>query len=732
MIKKFFNRYSKNIKDNKGENIPLLGVSIIIFVLTVAVYFVADYVITDFTRGDSVYNWNYGYTERVDKIPDAELRVYNTQNPFVTEKSVKRSNIYLVKTFEPSDENRNLVIRTDHSPIMVKVNGKIVYDDQYKQTSYVANSYNSVELEGSSREQVVEVFMKLPFSVRFEASVENGAARAFAPNLRFFAGAFVFVLGIAALLFYIFIAIRKKRLFRSLTIGVLVAYTGAAVMIGQLPEITYYFNSPFLLNIGWAILHTAFILGLICTSVWLRHRKNLIIAVGFAGVISAAAYLAAVSPDYIGLSAFISTAVTAAAAFYISSNAAAYVLRRTQYAAPVFVIGVYQALIIIVSGVFMFNRNASMYTYTISVPCLVAAGTMGWIFFCDYRYNEKNSEINRDNMRYVDLVNTISEFIHIVLLCKSEETFYKTTAEGICGILLKYDPSFSDVKYGVAVRKDGVWQEVLNNGLGECDYEISVQASAESDKGCLFSDTFFDFVLRLNDGTVAVMHFENLTNGLSMRFVSMIETAYCGLEIAYEKACDSDGCRDINIIFSELALNSEIDNGYSPEHLEHIGKYSYALCRKLGMSEEEATKISLASKLHDVGKIAIPKSVLNKEGKLTEEEQTIVAGHANFGYLILSPYDDDPLLAVAAEIARYHHERYDGTGVNGLQGEKIPLIARITTICDVYDALVSERSYKKAWSKERALAFIDDNSGVMFDPKLIAPFKECLKESESD
>ena len=160
MIKKLFDRYNSNIKFNKGGVIPLLGVSLIIFVMTLAIYYVADYVTVDYARESGLSNWDYGYTERVGKVPDAELRILNNQNPVIMEKAVKRSNIYLVKSLEPSDKIRNLVVKTDYSPIMIKINGRIVYDNQYKTARYVGNCYNSVELPSSTSEQVVEVFMK--------------------------------------------------------------------------------------------------------------------------------------------------------------------------------------------------------------------------------------------------------------------------------------------------------------------------------------------------------------------------------------------------------------------------------------------------------------------------------------------------------------------------------------------------------------------------------------------
>lgn len=707
-----------------------MGVSLIIFVLTVAVYFVADYVSADYARSGSVYNWNYSYTERVNKVPDSELKVFNKQNPIITEQAVRRSNIYLVKTFAASDKKRGLTIKTDHSPIMVKVNGKIVYDNQYKTAEYVGNSYNALVLDGSSREQVVEVFMKLPFSVRFESFLSKGGADVFSFSLRFWAGFIVLLAGIAAILFFAVLSFKKKKALYSLAVGGLIVYTGAAVMLGQLPEITYLFNSPIIFNIGCALLHLTFIIEMLCIVGWIKHRKNLIVSVLFAGAISIAAYMIALLPPFFWVFVIAVTVVTTAAAGYTAYNASGYVSRRTQFAVPVFVISAYETLIVALSGYFMIIRNMSMYTFTISVPGLVVAGTLGYIFYSDYRYKEKNSELQKETLRYGDSVGNISVFIHNMLECKDEDTFYKVSVDEIKNLLVKYNPSYSDVRYGTAVKKDGEWIEIINNGLEECRYEVSERASLENGKGCMFSDTYFDFALKKGSGISVIIHFENLTNGLDMLFVSMIEAAYCGLEIAYEKTCDSADSREINIILGELALNTEVDNGYSPEHLENIGKYSYALCKQLGMSEEESKRISLASKLHDIGKIAIPKNIINKSGRLTEEEQVIVGSHVKFGYMILSAYDEDPLLVSAAEIARYHHERYDGTGSNGLKGEEIPIAARITTICDVYDALVTERPYKQAWSKERALNFLDDNSGLIFDPELIEPFKQCLSEMD--
>ena len=183
------------------------------------------------------------------------------------------------------------------------------------------------------------------------------------------------------------------------------------------------------------------------------------------------------------------------------------------------------------------------------------------------------------------------------------------------------------------------------------------------------------------------------------------------------------------MIFEELAGNAELDDGCPEEHLENISRYVYELCLRMGLSREDAERISVASKLHDLGKIAVPKYIIHKQGLLSEDERVIVNSHTKFGYTILSAYDDDPLIADAVEIALSHHERYDGSGTNGLSGEDIPFAARVVTVCDVYDALVSEREYKKAWTPKEARAYLADNEGKLFDPEITDAFLAYLDEN---
>ncbi len=162
-------------------------------------------------------------------------------------------------------------------------------------------------------------------------------------------------------------------------------------------------------------------------------------------------------------------------------------------------------------------------------------------------------------------------------------------------------------------------------------------------------------------------------------------------------------------------------------HVFRVAEYIYTLAKALGLDEEEAKTIKLASPMHDIGKIGIPDSVLLKPGKLNDEEWAVMKTHANIGYNILGG-SERTLLKTAAIIALTHHERWDGNGYpNGMKGEDIPLAGRLTALADIFDALGSDRVYKKAWPLDKIFKYITEESGRIFDPKLVSLFMENKK-----
>jgi len=163
-------------------------------------------------------------------------------------------------------------------------------------------------------------------------------------------------------------------------------------------------------------------------------------------------------------------------------------------------------------------------------------------------------------------------------------------------------------------------------------------------------------------------------------------------------------------------------------HVKRVAEYSRLLARLSGLEEYEADLIAMASPMHDIGKVGIPDSILNKKGKLDADEFEIMKTHVTIGYEMLK-HSDRPILKTAATIALEHHEKWDGSGYpKGLKGDKIHIYGRITALADVFDALGSDRCYKKAWLDEDIFALLKEQSGKHFDPSLIDMFFSNLED----
>ncbi|WP_456396923.1 HD domain-containing phosphohydrolase [Desulfurobacterium sp.] len=195
------------------------------------------------------------------------------------------------------------------------------------------------------------------------------------------------------------------------------------------------------------------------------------------------------------------------------------------------------------------------------------------------------------------------------------------------------------------------------------------------------------------------------------------------LENAVAEAVKEIREREEEIIF-RLAAATEYKDQFTGNHIKRVAEYCKLIAEKYGCDKKFVEDIYLASPLHDIGKIAIPESILGKKGKLTPEEWEIMKKHTIFGVEILKG-TKIPLLKFASKIALYHHEKWNGKGYpEGLKEKEIPLEARITAIADVFDALTSVRPYKKAFSFEEAIKIVKSEKGKSFDPELLDVFIE--------
>jgi putative two-component system response regulator len=201
-----------------------------------------------------------------------------------------------------------------------------------------------------------------------------------------------------------------------------------------------------------------------------------------------------------------------------------------------------------------------------------------------------------------------------------------------------------------------------------------------------------------------------------------IRGLYADLEKAYEEALEC------------LAVAAEYKDPETGNHISRIGEYAKYIAGELGWPEKRQKSLALAAPLHDGGKIGIPESILLKPGKLDADEIIIMKGHSEIGHRILSR-SNHPVMKMAANIARSHHERWDGGGYpRELVGAEIPIEARITMLGDVYDALRSKRPYKEAFTHKVTVSIILDGDGRTdpshFDPEVLEVFRLNSDEFE--
>jgi len=181
-------------------------------------------------------------------------------------------------------------------------------------------------------------------------------------------------------------------------------------------------------------------------------------------------------------------------------------------------------------------------------------------------------------------------------------------------------------------------------------------------------------------------------------------------------------------VIQRLGRAAEYRDNETGSHIIRMSQFSMLIAQIMGLSQDQCDLILHASPMHDIGKIGIPDHILLKPGKLDPDEWEIMKGHSLIGATLLEG-DDSALIQMARSIALTHHEKWDGSGYpRGLAGPDIPIEGRIVAIADVFDALTSERPYKKAWSVEDAVNLIRDGANSHFDPRIVECFLEVLPE----
>ncbi|WP_274364576.1 DUF3369 domain-containing protein [Paenibacillus thermotolerans] len=303
--------------------------------------------------------------------------------------------------------------------------------------------------------------------------------------------------------------------------------------------------------------------------------------------------------------------------------------------------------------------------------------------------------------------------------------------------LLKLDNAVHCKSYAVAKGQEDIYILAATGGYPQDREKVqdivpphalrSIEETFRERRGKFYEDHFTCY-FQSKTGTENVIYLEGVTS-LDEWDRYLIEIYSSNVSVAFENIYLNDEMettqKEIIFTLGEIAETRSKETG---NHVKRVAEYSKILALKAGLSEEEAELIRLASPMHDVGKVAIPDAILNKPGKLTDEEFEMIKNHTSYGYAMLK-HSNRKIMKAAAIIAQQHHEKYNGKGYPlGLAGEEIHIYGRITAIADVFDALGSERVYKKAWPLEDILTYFREERGHHFDPALVDLFFDNLEE----
>ena len=711
-----------------GKTRVVVITAVVLFLITFFVQFIVSNVLPP--NPGEVTDWKFVCNADPGQI-EGDLTSYKQatgQHPVSAELGAPY--MRLQYTFTDLGEDMRLVLKTAYNPIRIVVDGEVLLEDGYGDQSFTGRSYQSVLIRAGAQ-RTVDVYLYAPLAFSFEAystSLEMTPMESFFLYAGFGLSIAAVFVGMALFILSLFLATQSKHLRRLLMLSVTVLFGGILAILYACGQATmffvsqYWFFALFLSEILLMILTYMTIL-ICCDKVF----KNMIIWIPVV-ILCAAVPLFATS-----WAIRVCALMITAAQLFIAFKSNHLLSMATTSEVPH--VGVIRGLLLYAAIIGVYNTFALflgirllsgyLFYFSIVVVCLaIFVVYCRQIVYLDIKKYERLRQLYTDSAWIEDITGLIAK----MFLQKDEVTFLVKVTEGLSDIIEKnatLNDETVDVHGCAAVRKDDLFTEVYNAGIAEsCDYESLYDHLKQQPQKLMMGNSSVDMLFQM-EGHSAVVHFENISCGVTSGIKNIIKTAYLNLFIAYQNLNLKKDVTDIQEeLFINLATVVEQKYEQTKNHLIVVSALSYELCKQLGMSDEKAQLISLAAMTHDIGKISVPETILEKKGPLTESEFEQMKQHTQTGFNILS-LQKGAFFETAAMIALQHHENFDGTGYLGLRGREIIPAARLVRVIDVVDALLSERSYKDSWTVENVKQYIENGKGTLFDPAVVEAFLAC-------
>lgn len=633
------------------------------------------------------------------------------------------------------ERGRALKLITANSPVKVHINGNQVYNNRYESAVYSGNRINTIPLDEADGHKPVDIYMGVPYAFSLSAYLTYDTGYSGISSLAWLVtGSAFLAVGLISFLILIVAAVKSENKAELIWLSFTFVSGGAGAFLYGLSMFSRDLLSPLIFKAQLSLTLFTFA-AMFCTSVslcgkWKRAEK-------ITAVLMLAAVLIFSFTGYEqGLWIVAVYPLLLLAAAVVAMFKFRYALRdRSDYAfltATVFMIGAF-------CGIFDMTRLftgwssdvAGLRHIEIAIYCCVTFFvTIVRALYKDIGHKEHKRLVERNNLWVEKAVSSYAG----IFAQQSIPGFCRETARAVKELLIfdnkvegdgKQSPD--DLHISMAFIRNGEYGEIYTeNQIEPCSYQLIVnRAQNLGDKPVLIGEHTLDMLFYLGGTPACILHIDGINNRPSSNLQNTLKNSYVSISSALNSLELKEDIVELQenvfINLAEIAEQKQADIG---AHLHIVSEMVKVICEQLGMSEHETHIVSMASMVHDIGKLAIPEGIISKKGKLTDDEFAIMQDHVIYGYNMMSKSPGE-FMSAAAIIAQQHHEKYDGTGYIGLAGEQIHIYARIVAIADVLDALLSERSYKRAWTAEHACQYIDDNSGVHFDPKLVETFDKC-------
>ncbi len=728
-----------NVKPKGKKTIVLALVSIILFALTFALQTVYTNYLAPVGENEIV-NWMFVTGKSNKDVANAETFNQASKDNKIRKPIFDRY-VHTVYNIDSSKDERVLSVITEYAPVKITLNDQEIYNNGFGKKKIVGNSFNEVLIPSSTQMQKLDLYMYYPFGFNLKADINPvGNSSMFdvsniTDNFQVILGLSFVLLGLVLCILVFGLMFRSRDVLVLVGVAINVLVAGVVMFFKEFASHNASFSSPIFFAITNVL--TALVICLIINnfnSLLANKKGSITFLSALIVILSAITFVPNVLVMQIGLTA---SAVCSLVAFVVLFNE----FKKTENlfisgSSAIRIVGIYSLL------AYMFNAFGvalGLVKYSVFVFVISTVITLVTLFIL---YSKKIAMGNlveysseKSEEYYTDLFKSVAD----IIIVTDNKISYENYVLNFCNKTYTFLTSnnmlamSNGVSYSVGVRNDDMFDTVYSkNAKGNVNFDSVYSVLNTQEDKFSVGTTFFNMLLQSEGHDDYIVTFENLYMPKEFNITAFIEILYDTItnslanyknDLIEEQEINPIIYDDYEAAFIKIAQIVEAKCLCTEHHIRNVSKISATLAIEMGL-DDKAKVLAKAAMLHDIGKIVISNDILRKTGKLTNDEINILRQHIVTGYNILSGIDGE-FFSIARAVVLEHHENYDGTGYLGRRGDNINLYARIVKVADVFDALVSKRDYKDAWSYEDAINYIFEKSGSEFDPRVVAAFSRC-------